>query len=208
MFGLGNYIMSSITPTLYRNTIDSPLTPTKGTLYLASCKFAGGFLGGEIDIIKPRFEWSWFQPFISNHVLGFHIKYQTIIKTADTEIPFWERFYLGGERSIRGYNIYTIGPRSELGTNIGGEKSLVFNSEYIIPVGGPLYAIFFFDAGNSYGPDEKTSLKNLYTSAGLELRVFVPALRVPFRLIFAYNNRKIYADDSNFALRFAIGTTF
>jgi outer membrane protein insertion porin family len=52
------------------------------------------------------------------------------------------------------------------------------------------------------------STGNLYTSAGLELRIFVPALRVPFRLIFAYNNRKIYADDSNFAIRFAIGTTF
>jgi len=48
----------------------------------------------------------------------------------------------------------------------------------------------------------------LYYSTGLEIRMFVPALRVPFRLIFAYNNRKIRDDDSNFAFRFAIGTTF
>jgi outer membrane protein insertion porin family len=47
-----------------------------------------------------------------------------------------------------------------------------------------------------------------YSSAGLEARIFVPALRVPFRLIFSYNNRRIYRDDSNFAFRFAIGTTF
>jgi outer membrane protein insertion porin family len=52
------------------------------------------------------------------------------------------------------------------------------------------------------------SFKNMYSSAGLEARIFVPALRVPFRLIFSYNNRRIYRDDSNFAFRFAIGTTF
>ncbi len=48
----------------------------------------------------------------------------------------------------------------------------------------------------------------MYGSAGFEARVFIPALRVPFRLIFAYNNKKIYESDSNFAFRFAVGTTF
>jgi len=91
---------------------------------------------------------------------------------------------------------------------IGGQKSLVMNFEYIIPFGGPLYGIVFYDLGNAWLSGQKVSLKDVYTSTGLEIRVFVPALRVPFRLIFAYNNRKIYADESNFAFRFAIGTTF
>ena len=124
------------------------------------------------------------------------------------EIPFWERFYLGGERSIRGYNIYSIGPRNENGANMGGEKSLVFNAEYIIPVGGPLYAILFYDMGNAYAPDQKISLKNMYRSAGLEVRIFIPAIRVPFRLIFAYNDPIALYKDSHFNFRFAIGTTF
>ena len=208
MFGLGQYNVSYIMPSIYRNTVDSPLTPTRGSLYMVSVKLAGGPLGGEIDMIKPRFEFTRYQPFITNHVLGFHAEYSFINRTGDTEVPFWERFYMGGERSIRGYNIYTIGPRSEQGTNLGGEKSLIINAEYIMPLGGPLYAILFYDLGNSYGQDEKVSLKNIYTSTGLEMRIFVPALRVPFRLIFSYNNRRIRAGDSNFAFRFAIGTTF
>jgi len=209
-FGLGRYHTSSIIPTIYRSTVDSPLTPSKGAMYLASCKFSGGILGGEIDLIKPRFEWTFFQPLLRSrkHVLGFHVEYQFTKSFGDSQLPFWERFYLGGERSIRGYEIYSIGPRSATGSNIGGDKSIVFNAEYIIKVGGPLYAIFFYDAGNAYAPDEKISLKNLYTSAGLEMRIFVPALRIPFRLIFAYNNPKIRPDDPNFAFRFAIGTTF
>ena len=125
-----------------------------------------------------------------------------------SKLPFWEKFYLGGERSIRGYEIYTIGPRSATGTILGGEKSLVINVEYIIPIGGPLWVILFYDMGNAIARDQKFSLKSMYTSAGLEARIFVPALRVPFRLIFAYNNPKILTDESNFAFRFAVGTTF
>jgi len=208
MFGMGNYKISSITPTLYRNTIDSPLTPSRGTMFLVSAKFAGGILGGEIHMIKPRFELSYYQPLIKNTRLGFHIEYSFVKPTRDEEVPFWERFYLGGERSIRGYDIYTIGPRSEQDSNIGGSKSLVFNAEYIIPVGGPVFSILFFDAGNAYALDEKIALNNMYFSTGLELRIFIPALRVPFRLIFAYNNRLIYTNDKNFNFRFAIGTTF
>jgi len=208
MYGLGKYAISSIMPTIYRSTVDSPLTPTRGAMYLASCKFSGKFLGGEVSLIKPRFEWSFFHPILRNHVIGFHLEYQFVKPFSGSELPFWERFYLGGERSIRGYEIYSIGPRSIGGTNIGGDKSLVFNAEYIIKVGGPLYAIFFYDVGNAFAPEQKISLKNLFVSTGLEMRIFVPALRIPFRLIFAYNNPKIYPEDSNFAFRFAVGTTF
>lgn len=204
----GGYAVSSLMPSIYRSTVDSPLTPTRGTLYMASCKFAGSFLGGDIGMIKPRFEWTFYHPLVKNHVIGLHAEYQFIKTLGDSGIPIWERFYLGGERSIRGYDIYTIGPRSEQGANIGGDKSLVLNAEYIIPVGGPLYAILFMDAGNAFASDQKISLSNLYTSKGLELRIFVPALRVPFRLIFSYNTPKIRPDDANFAFRFAIGTTF
>jgi len=48
----------------------------------------------------------------------------------------------------------------------------------------------------------------MYASAGIEARLFIPALRVPFRLIFSYNNKKIQANDPDFAFRFAVGTTF
>ena len=208
MFGLGHYNMSSIEPLLFRSTIDSPLTPTRGTMYSLSFKFAGSFLGGEISLYRPRVEVSHFQPFIANHVIGIHAEYQSVKPIKGSQIPFWEKFYLGGERSIRGYEIYTIGPRSSTGTLLGGDKSLVVNAEYIIPIGGPLWAILFYDMGNAIVSGQKFSLKGMYTSTGLEARVFVPALRVPFRLIFAYNSPKIYNDESNFAFRFAVGTTF
>jgi len=204
----GTYFVSAIEPVLYRSTVDSPLTPSRGTMYMASIKYAGSFLGGQVHLVRPKLELSRYQPFISNHVLGFHVEYMVVKPTKEKEVPYWERFFLGGEQSIRGYEYYTIGPRDENNVLMGGEKSLVANFEYIIPFGSGLFGILFYDMGNALLSSQKFNLKDMYTSAGLEVRVFVPALRVPFRLIFAYNNRKIYADDSNFAFRFAVGTTF
>ncbi len=204
----GKYNMSSITPMIYYSTIDSPLTPSRGTMYSLSVKYAGTFLGGEIDLIKPSIQFSRYQPFIAKHVIGVHAEYQFVKAIRDSQVPYWERFFLGGERSIRGYEVYTIGPRDARNYNIGGVKAFVFNAEYIIPVGGPVYAILFYDMGNCLPAGENFSLKSMYISAGIEGRIFIPALRVPFRLIFAYNNKKIYPNDPDFAFRFAVGTTF
>jgi outer membrane protein insertion porin family len=211
LYGFGKYNMSSLYPSIYRSTVDSPLTPSSGTLLLASVKYAGKWLGGEIDLYKPRFEFTRYQPLVRGthwHSVGVHVEYSYVKPLGGSEVPFWERFFLGGERSIRGYEIYAIGPRSEQGTNIGGLTELVINAEYIWAVGGPLYLIAFHDRGNTWGPDQKVSFRDVYTSTGVEARIFVPALRIPFRLIFSYNNRRVYQEDTKFAFRFAIGTTF
>ncbi|MDH7512552.1 MAG: outer membrane protein assembly factor BamA [Clostridiales bacterium] len=207
-YGYGKYAVSALIPTVYRSTVDSPLTPTRGRMVLVSMKYAGGFLGGEVNFVKPHVELtSWF-PITRNQSFGLHFDYSFIRAFGGSDIPFWERFYMGGERDIRGYDIYSIGPRTEQGSLIGGEKSVLFNAEYVLQVGGPLYLILFYDRGNCYIKSQPISFRNMYSSAGLEARIFVPALRVPFRLIFAYNNRRIYEGDSNFNFRFAIGTTF
>jgi len=206
------YNESSVTPTLYMSTIDSPLTPTRGTQYLASLKYAFNFLGGDIFMLKPTLEFTHYRPLFGRgpkaHVVGLHAQYQFIKALKGSQIPYWEKFFLGGERSIRGYEVYTVGPTDSNGYNIGGEKSLVFNAEYIIPVGGPLYAIFFYDRGNCVSYGTSLAWKDMFSSMGIEARLFIPALRVPFRLIFAYNNKKIYPNDPDFAFRFAVGTTF
>jgi outer membrane protein insertion porin family len=208
----GKYFENSVTPMIWRSTVDSPLTPTHGTSYSASFKYAGNFLGGAVDMIKPMLDFTHYRPVLGRgpkaHVIGLHAEYGFLKTLHGSQVPYWERFFLGGERSIRGYEVYTIGPRDVSGYMLGGEKQLVLNAEYIIPVGGPLYAIFFYDRGNTVAYGSSLAWKDMYSSAGIEARLFIPALRVPFRLIFAYNNKKILATDSDFAFRFAVGTTF
>jgi len=207
-YGYGKYAVSAVIPTVYRSTVDSPLTPSRGTMVLASLKYAGGPLGGEVDFIKPKLEFTFWHPALSKQVFGFHVLFEFIQPASGSQIPFWERFYLGGERDIRGYDIYSIGPRSSEGQLMGGMKTFLFNAEYQFQLADPLNLILFYDIGNTYLQSQKVNFSDMFSSAGIEARVYVPALRVPFRLILAYNNRLIYPGDTNLNFRFAIGTTF
>ena len=63
-------------------------------------------------------------------------------------LPIFERLFLGGEYSVRGYDLRSDRPAgSEHGIVIGGNKSLLFNAEYLITVAGPVRLILFYDAG-------------------------------------------------------------
>jgi outer membrane protein insertion porin family len=207
-YGEGKRTISSLSPTVYYSTVDSPIFPSRGTKYLFTYRYSGGFLGGDVNMHKTKFQFVHFHPIGKRHILGMQFVHQAIIKFGDSEIPLYEKFFLGGEQSIRGFDIYRIGPKNEYGNVIGGSKSLFMNLEYQIPLNQQFSFIFFYDIGNAYDFGVPVSLKNVYTSMGLELKIFVPMLNVPFRLIFAYNPRTLQADDSKFVFRFAVGPSF
>jgi len=109
-----------------------------------------------------------------------------------------------------GYDIRTIGPRDPLGRFLGGNKMILLNAEYYIPIAGPLRAVIFFDAGQAYAENTPWSFSmfsELRTSTGAEMRFFVPMLNIPFRLIWAYNPHRDAFQPAT-AFRFGIGTTF
>jgi outer membrane protein assembly factor BamA len=110
--------------------------------------------------------------------------------------------------SIRGFDIYNLGPRDKSGNVLGGNKSFYLNFEYAIPLTQQFSFVFFYDVGNSYDVGMPIKLKDVYSSAGLELKIFVPMLNVPFRLIFAYNPRLLSSADQHFVFKFAVGPSF
>ena len=180
-FGIeGNFTQSKVTPSFVHNTTDNPLFPTRGKRYTASFDVAGGILGGTVNYTKPTFEGIWYLPVTRTQNFGFRamvswlrgfgdtrvadgqvIDGDLIFDVEQTGIPFFERFFLGGENQIRGYDIRTVGPRDELGRFIGGTKMLLFNLEYYIPIAGPLRAVLFFDAGQAYLETDPWSLSML-----------------------------------------------
>jgi len=205
----GQRIISSLSPTIYYNTVDSPMFPTSGTKYLLNYRYSGGFLGGTVNLHKVKFEYVKFLPvYKRKHVLGFRSVFQYMKNFGKGEIPFYERYYLGGEQTIRGYEIYQIGPRSVTGSTPGGDKAFYMNLEYRIAFNEQFSVAMFYDVGNAYDIGKKIDLKDVYTSTGVEFKVYVPMLNVPFRLIFAYNPRKLYKTDNNFEFKFAIGPSF
>jgi outer membrane protein insertion porin family len=204
----GKRKISSVSPTLYYSTVDSPIFPTSGSKFLANYRYSGGFLGGDIYLHKVKLELIRFQPIWKRHVLGMHAVYEGLEAFGGKGIPFYEKFFLGGERSIRGFDIYNLGPRDKSGNVLGGNKSFYLNFEYAIPLTQQFSFVFFYDVGNSYDVGMPIKLKDVYSSAGLELKIFVPMLNVPFRLIFAYNPRLLSSADQHFVFKFAVGPSF
>jgi outer membrane protein insertion porin family len=214
LFGdFGERTESRITPNLVYNTVDNPYTPRAGMRHTATVMFAGGPLGGTVNYYRPSFESIYYLPIKRKMALGVRAEVATIQQFGDTQVlPLYQRYFLGGETQIRGYDIRSVGPVDSQGRALGGNKFGLFNAEYYFDVFGPLRALLFFDAGQAFLEGEPIDITEFRISTGAELRFIMPVLNVPFRLIYAWNpNRKtliekLYTPYTTF--KFAVGTTF
>jgi outer membrane protein insertion porin family len=210
----GKRTISKIVPSFVHNTVDQPIFPTTGRRYTLSFDLAG--LGGNTKFYKPRVEGVWFFRHTARTSVGMRARFEFIAPYAGTEVlPIFEKLFLGGEYDIRGFDIRSIGPSDpETGLVLGGNKSLVFNGEYLITIAGPVRLVLFYDAGQVGDEDQGFAFNQFKTSTGAEIRFFMPVLNVPFRLIFAMNPQREGVLDNNlqpekkFKFRFAVGSTF
>ena len=143
----GRRTISKIGPSWVYNTVDQPIFPSSGTRYTLSFDLAG--LGGNTNFTNPRGEAIWYIPLNRRTSLGFRVAGEYISPYGSTtELPIFEKLYLGGEYSIRGFDLRTVGPRDPLSALVlGGNKSLLFNAEYLINIAGPVRLVLFADAG-------------------------------------------------------------
>jgi outer membrane protein insertion porin family len=155
----GRRTVSKVTPSFVHNTVDNPIFPNSGTRLTGSIDFAG--LGGNTNFIKPRFEYARFQPINRRMSIGFRSQIEYIRPYASTTfLPITETLYLGGEYTIRGFDIRSIGPKDlETGLVLGGNKTMLFNAEYLINIAGPVRLVLFYDTGQVRGISEKFGWK-------------------------------------------------
>jgi outer membrane protein insertion porin family len=143
----GERIISSVTPSLVYNTIDNPIFPNTGTRYTAQVGVAG--LGGNTNYVNPSIEAVWFRRHTARTSVGLRVQAQYITAYGDTDdLPLFSRLFLGGEYTVRGFDIRSIGPSDPVsGLVLGGNKSLLVNAEYLIRIADPVRLIAFYDAG-------------------------------------------------------------
>lgn len=103
--------MSSITPTISYSTVDSPVNPTHGRSIYYGTTFTGGPLQGNVDTISNTFTMSYYHPtYHRRNVIALRVQGAEITGFDGREVPPNNRFYLGGEQDVRGYEFYTISP--------------------------------------------------------------------------------------------------
>ena len=182
----GENIKSSVSPTLRYDSRDSTFVPTKGSRHSLSYEYAG--LGGDIGFMKYIAEAAWYFPLFWEFVLAPHAKGGYVNKTKDKKLPDYEKFYMGGIGSLRGFERDDLAPEDNDGNSIGGDKFVQFNLDLTFPVikDQGIFAGLFFDTGRVYGDNEKIELKpgDLRQSAGLGIRWLSPM--GPIRFEYGY----------------------
>ncbi|MBN1551284.1 outer membrane protein assembly factor BamA [bacterium] len=203
----GRQVTSSVTSTWIHDKLNNQRDPSKGTYTRFSVEYAGSTLGGDNDFYKTNFSFSYFKPLPKNLVFGFSSEFNFAEGLRGKKLPFYERYLLGGPRSVRGYTERSIGPWDEYGQNLGGNKAVRLSAEIQIPIAGPLKTILFADAGDAYAEQESVDLRSLRPSIGFEVRFYVPGFWIPLRFIWGYNLDPLETEDKN-DFQFTMGTVF
>jgi len=102
---------SKVVPSFSYNTVDHPITPTRGKSLFVSTTFAGSALGGNVNMIEPTIDGKYFRSgFHKGHVIGMHVLGRFVSGFGGKVAPPFNRFYMGGENDIRGFDIWGISP--------------------------------------------------------------------------------------------------
>jgi len=148
----GERRISKIGPSFLFNTIDNPIFPTTGRKLSLGFELAG--LGGNTKFYSTKSEGILYKALNRRTSIGMRAAFEYIspygegVAGLPPQLPIFEKLFLGGEYSIRGFDIRSVGPRDlNTGIVIGGNKSLLFNAEYLINIAGPVRLVLFADAG-------------------------------------------------------------
>ena len=221
----GARTISKVTPTFIQNTVDHPIFPTTGKRYTFGVELAGA--GGDTTFYKPSAEGVWYLRHARRMTMGFRVRGEYLTPFGATDgnsLPLFEKLTMGGDFSLRGFDIRSVGPQDLIynpdgsvqgsGLVIGGNKSLLANAEYIFMIANPVRILFFYDAGQVANFGQRLSNDLWKTSTGVELRFFMPVLNIPFRLIYAWNPQREGVLNDRFqkqeatVFKFAVGSTF
>jgi outer membrane protein insertion porin family len=217
--------LSMFSAAALRDTRDDQVYPASGTLLTGESTVAARNLGGEVGFIKTYVQAQWFRPLSRNR--------RTVLATraavglADgfpreeivdgvpeiiEDLPASERFFAGGDTTIRGFALDTVGTPETLSSNgfpIGGNAVLILNAEVRVPVWGDIEAGLFVDGGNVFPRVTQFDLTDLRGAAGFGVRYRSPI--GPVRLDLGFKmDRRIIGDirEDPVVLHLSIGHVF
>ncbi|RJP68282.1 MAG: outer membrane protein assembly factor BamA [Comamonadaceae bacterium] len=198
-----------------RDGRDSALVPTQGRLQRFNTELG---VGGDTRYLKANYQLQQYFPLTKQYTLAFNTELGYGKGLGGKPYPIFKNFYGGGLGSVRGFDQGTLGPTSPIlsGTsagqlvNIGGNRSIALNAEFIAPFPGAgndrtLRMFGFVDVGNVFGEQEKLSFSQLRASVGVGLSWISPV--GPLRFAIANPIRK-FSGDRIQKFQFQIGTSF
>lgn len=171
-------VTSRVAPTFVHDSRDNFLNPSKGWRHVVGFEFAG--LGGA-KFSKSVYEVTYYHPLMGKLVGAAHARVNYADGYGGEKLPGFERYFMGGPTSLRGFTIEDVGPKDNDGDPVGGNQSLLFNLELQYPFTKSFRGFVFYDRGNIYGGGANTStttnnfdLAEMRHSVGAGIRFISP----------------------------------
>jgi outer membrane protein insertion porin family len=208
----GWHLYSRLGASLAYDTRNSVQLPNKGQRTELDGEFVGGPLGGDRNFAKLELKTGWyFKGFAKGHVLELVGRTGIAKNLQSGDVPFQERFYLGGLYSMRGFKFYNISPRQPgFSEPIGGDSYWFGSAEYSIPIIeqehgiGVRFAVFY-DIGSVEAKPFKWTLDNFDDNWGVGLRLNLPI--GPIRLDYGIPIHHDQYNGSSGQFQFGVGYT-
>jgi len=212
--GDSNLNSHSMSASLVYDTRDNVMNPKKGSKHSLTVEYAGGIFGGDVAFTKYTSELGWYVPLFWKLVGFLHSEGGYIQENSDGYLPDYERFYLGGMNSLRGFDWRDISivDTNEAGwitDERGGDKFVQFNVELLFPLFGEksgLVGLLFYDTGNVFDEGVSIDFGELRESVGFGVRWYSPM--GPIRLERGYILNPMEGEDSSGQWEFTMGTAF
>ena len=183
----GDFLRSAVSANYIYDSRDSSVMARSGHKVDLGLTLAGGPFGGDVDTVsfsaqgQQYWNLKWDSIFSVNGELAF------VDSVNGGEIPIFERMFLGGGRTLRGFKFRDVGPRDVGYTNeVFGGNSLGFVSfEYTVPIIETVRAAVFSDTGFVNTSSWDISPKDIYSDVGVGIRLKLPISPLPLALDYA-----------------------
>ena len=201
----GKKTTSAIALTPSMDTRDDYFNPRRGGQHSFSIQNAGGILGGDNYFVKAMGRTSWFFPLPLNSTLNLRAQAGIIWGYGGKELPIYEKFFVGGINTVRGFEYGMAGPIDENEEPGGAKKMVVFNTEVIFPLSREigLRGALFFDVGKGF--DRFKDVTPLKFAAGPGIRWFSPFGPIHIDIGFNLNPKK---GEKRHVIDFTAGTVY
>ena len=222
-----NYNNASLTMSFSQDTRDDFFLPKAGHRGLFSMEYAGAILGGDLAYMRFTGGFRVFKQISEGNVLALRYKTGVILPGYGQDgIPIDERFFNGGESSVRSFRESRLGPKDGSGASLGGTGFNTLSIELRRMFSSQLAGTAFIDAGN-ISPNQTTV--NGISSLAAERNDLISATRKDFfrdfrygvgcgiqyllpigpaRIDFSYNPDRRSDSESQYALHLSIGMAF
>ncbi|GAB5558772.1 MAG: outer membrane protein assembly factor BamA [Synoicihabitans sp.] len=206
----GELSISKIGFVLERDTRDKIVNTTRGNRVELRTDIAGGLVGGDSDYYKIEFRGSQFYP-----LFDFQAQVLAVILRAgvvdaygdDDRVPFYERFFLGGPYTLRGFEYREVGPKDAFNQEpLGGNSYGMLTLEYSADIVSPIRFAVFYDAGFVNEDSFDFSPTRYNDNFGVGLRLFVGG--APLSLDFGIPLTSDGVNDKGNQFNFSFGTRF